>query len=155
MRWQCSLHAQLLSVFIFFLSFPGITTNQPCTGRPVAFTIHIIRTSLLSCAWQHNYQSRGPVQLITGDCWQRGLEWRECGRDETGSRRRCSETRTVPVFQVYAVSVGQNDTMIRNAHGNTTILFSLACVERRRRGWWWWGAPCRGFWKSLSVACAH
>ena len=148
MRWQCSLHAQLLSVFFFFFSRDH---DKSALHRETSRLHHSHYShSLLLCAWQHNYQSRGPVQLIAGDCWQRGLEWRERSRDETGSRQRCSETGTVPVFQVLPSGTKCHDDP--DVHGNTTNFFSLACVERRCRGWWWWWRGLQGILEK-SVCC--
>lgn len=96
MRWQCSLYAQLLPGLLFFVSVSPRSRGISLSGRDQPLHHSHYLHSLLFCVWQHNYQSRGPVQLKASDCWQRGLEERERGRDETGAQQKCARRGTVP-----------------------------------------------------------
>lgn len=118
------LYAQLLPELLF--SSP-LTATRPCDHDEIShaerdqppYHSHYLH-SLLFCAWQYNYQSRGPVQLIASDCWQRGLEQR--GWDEISTKGvlreklfRCFKRRWQECMEdgEHGILAVQNDMMIK------------------------------------------
>lgn len=151
MRWQCSLYAQLLPGFAFLSPHSDVSPRSRWSSLAergqALYRSHYLHSVLL-CAWQHNYQSRGPVQLIAGDLLtaRARVERTRQGWDRISTKvlleRSCPGVST-PLTGVHGgwwtsgkVLPSQWDKMTRwtRCSWNTTNVFSLACVERRAGG---------------------